>query len=165
MTLVDDRRPIAWRHSLIVRIVAVIFALTALGAAAAFVVTYRLSDLWVPGLLVLCAVLAARWGRTAIAMDEQEVTVVTTFRRRTFALADIVMAESGYYGLTIRLSDGTSISPSIGQTWNVTRWLGRVSGGDRKAAVILHRARVARGADPRPITVVGRRGIGTFNLG
>ncbi len=165
VTLVDDGRPIAWRHPVILRIGAVIVALTALGIATAFVVTYRLSDLWVSGLLVLCAVLAARWGRSAITMDEHEITVVTTFRRRTFALADVVTAESDYYGLWIRLSGGTSIYPSVGSTWNVTRWLGLVSSGDRKAALILHRARVARGGDPGPITIVGRRSAGTFNLG
>lgn len=165
VTLVDDGRPIAWRHSTIMRIGAVIVALTALGNAAAFVVAYRLSDLWVPGLLLLCAVAAVRWGRTVIAMDQHEITVVTTLRRRTYALADVVAAEADYYGLRIGLSGGGSIYPSVGQTWNVTRWLGRVSRGDRMAALILHRAEVARGGGPGPIVIVGRRSIGTPNIG
>lgn len=45
---------------------------------------------------------------------------------------------------------------------NFQRWAGQVSRGDQKAALVMHRAALARGESPGPIEIYRTRGAGNW---
>ena len=163
----DDGEPVTWRRSLLVRFVVPLLALAMLGLTAALAF-----DTPSPSLFLLVVAYVAvgwiiGWGtwRARISMDRTYLTVVTYRGTRTVALRDVVDAQSGYYGLTVGLADESTITSSLGETTNVTRWRGKVSRADMKAALILGRAAEARGEVGFPRTLVGRRGTGNLSGG
>lgn len=113
--------------------------------------------------------------RPRLLVTTNEVIVVKWFRTIRFPLAEVLSAQSDYYGLTFNLVDTPSseeslwqrtCSTSVLQTWNVTKWLGRESRADRVGALLTREAAVLRGEDPATDDVPeGRRGFGNLFMG
>lgn len=162
VVLDDDGQLLVWRRPLIVRIVVPLLTLAFLGTVTALAVDDVSPGLIAPVLLYVAFTWIIGWGtwRTRIVVNGDRLTVTTYRGTRSSPLAQVTDASSGYYGMTIRLADGTTLSSSLAATANGTRWRGRVSRGDLKAALILGRAEKARGGAGFPRTVVGTRGPG-----
>jgi hypothetical protein len=164
VTINDDLQPVELR-TVGWALVLSQTCLVALGCGAiAIALTQPWPDrLWEPlipvglGLWLYSAAIAPR-----IRLDASDLTLVGLFRRRTFPLRDVVSASSGYYGISIRLTNDGYASSNIGQTMNYTRWRGRVSRGDRIAGLIQHRSAMARGETPGPLVLTGQRGTGNW---
>ncbi|HET6167851.1 MAG TPA: hypothetical protein VFE07_13555 [Marmoricola sp.] len=164
MHIDDDLRPCVWRIGAPARYVTWAGILGLFGLGLTFLVTQPFPDwIWEP----LVPLLIAYWLFTAfivprIKLDQEQITFVTLYRSRRVRLRDVLSAASGYYGLNVKTTDGDLVSSNVGPTANYTRWRGRISAGDCKAAIIEHRAALARGEDPGSIVLVGKRGAGNW---
>jgi hypothetical protein len=162
--LEDDLRSLEWRIAAPARYATWAGVLGLSGLGLLLLITQPFPDrLWEP----LVPFVVAYWLVTAfvaprVRIDAEQITFVTMYRSRRIALRDVVSASSGYYGLNVQTANGDLLSSNVGQTANYTRWRGRISAGDRKAAIIEHRAALARGEDPGPIVLIGKRGAGNW---
>lgn len=165
VTFEDDGRSRRWRRPLLLRILGGLLAVGFLTVGAWLSTVARASDLWVVPAYLAFALVSVGWlVWPMLTLGDAHLELRRLLRRRRrIDLRDVVSAESGYFGISIGLRDGSAVSSSLGETWNLTRWLGRVSRSDRTLGVVLHRARVARGEDVGTrIVLEGRRGAGTW---
>lgn len=163
----DDGAPLRWQFSRGLRVVGLLWLLLAVTLAVAIVVTQPISDSWWEALLPLAVGIVFGWFmpiRPRINLTSDRLEVRTWYGQRVVDLADVTAAQADYYGLTIEQRSGPDINSSLGQKMNVNGWLGRVSKGDRWAAIIVYRARLARGEHPDPIELVGTRTAGNWGM-
>lgn len=164
----DDGSPLTWRFSRTVRFLGVLWIVIFVGSGIALLVSVPLSWGWWAFLEAVAIGIVFGYLmiiRPRIDIDATELRITTWYGVRVVALAEVTEASAGYYGLTMSRSDGSTVSSSVGQKTNVSKWLGKVTKGDRWAAIIVHRSQLARGEDPGPIEIVGKRGVGNPWMG
>jgi len=153
----DDGSPIVWRASLPLRASAVLGTVLVIAVAVILMIAYPapLTFLLVfdAGMLGLAYWLYSSVVAQEIRIDDHDISISALVKSNRMPLSLVESARSGSFGITVTAVDGHTISSSFGRVTNNATGHHRVTRADRIAAVVNHRAALARGEDPGPIVL------------
>jgi hypothetical protein len=140
----DDR---VWRPTAGSRIGLYLVAALFVALAAVIVATGDSDDSLLGGVAIgavmglLPAAVAVRFARRIrIVATDEELVIVSFASERRIPWSEVVDAEPGYSGITIGLSDGSSVLSGAVQKANISAWFRRDTRADQVAEYINRRA-------------------------